>query len=218
MVLGITVDENLKWTEHIDIISKKISKVLGIMTRIKNALPSNILLSLYNTLILPHLNYGLMLWGWKADRLEILQKRAVRTISKSHYRAHTINLFKELKILKIADLCALQDYKFCYKLSHNQLPYYFQTINDMSNNSKLSVHQYQTRNKNNERLPFVKHEFAKQCISYRYPLILNNIPKNIKDKIETHNFFGYRLYIKKIILGNYNGECSIPNCFSCAFN
>ena len=43
--------------KHIDHISLKISKVIGIMHRLKDIYPKNILLTLYNSLIVPHLNY-----------------------------------------------------------------------------------------------------------------------------------------------------------------
>ena len=44
------------------------------MYKLKNVLPEYIFLLLYNALISSHLNYGLTVWGIKADRLEILQK------------------------------------------------------------------------------------------------------------------------------------------------
>ena len=43
--LGITLDWNLTWTPHI------------------NALPETAMYQLYCTLILPYLNYGILLWG-----------------------------------------------------------------------------------------------------------------------------------------------------------
>jgi len=44
----------------------------------------------YNTLIVSHLNYGLNIWGWKAERLLKLQKKAVRIIKSAPYRAKTL--------------------------------------------------------------------------------------------------------------------------------
>ena len=64
------------------------------MYKLKNVLPEYILLILYNALISSHLNYRLTVWGIKADRLEILQKKAVRIVTKSNFIAHTDPLFK----------------------------------------------------------------------------------------------------------------------------
>ena len=158
------------------------------MSKIKKELPVNALLNIYNTLILPRLNYGLMVWGWKSNRLITLHKRAVRIMTKSHFRAHTTNLFQKVNVLKITDLCALQDYKFCFKFEHSMLPHYF--ITEMKNYFQQNTHGYLTGQTNNLKLPIVRHEFAKHCISNKYPLIFNNMPKNIKEKIYTHSVNG----------------------------
>ena len=57
--LGIILDENLSWKNHIDMLSNKISKVIGVMYKLKNVLPEYILLILYKSLISSHLSYGL---------------------------------------------------------------------------------------------------------------------------------------------------------------
>ena len=61
--LGVLVDENLKWESHICKVASVISRNLGIMGRAKFFLSSRELLLLYNTLILPHLNYCAVVWG-----------------------------------------------------------------------------------------------------------------------------------------------------------
>ena len=55
--LGVLIDCNLTWTDHIELVSQKISKNVGIIKRIRHCLLSNVLNTLYNTLILPYLNY-----------------------------------------------------------------------------------------------------------------------------------------------------------------
>lgn len=49
--LGIVIDSNVKFKTHADTISKKISKITGIMNKLKNFLPSEALLHIYNALI-----------------------------------------------------------------------------------------------------------------------------------------------------------------------
>jgi len=213
--LGFVIDEHLSWNCHIDAVSKKVSKIVGIMSKIKNEVNSDALLNIYNALVLPHLNYGLMAWGWKSDRLFTLQKRAVRVIAKSHHRAHTTNIFQKLNILKMKELCALQEYKFCYKFHHALLPHYY--ISQINSKLETKKHIYDTRNDTIFRLPAVRHNFATHCISYTYPYILNNMPTNIKEKLKTHSIDGYKFYIKRKFIETYSGECVIPNCYSCQF-
>ena len=58
--LGLIISSDLKWRKHIEHISLKISKMIGIMYRIKSILQANILLTMYNVLIMPHFNYCLL--------------------------------------------------------------------------------------------------------------------------------------------------------------
>ena len=50
--LGVIIDNKLKWKEHIDYISKKIAKGIGVIVKARKVFDKVILLSLYNSLIL----------------------------------------------------------------------------------------------------------------------------------------------------------------------
>ena len=65
------------------------------MNKLKHLLPRYILLTLYKSLVMPHLLYGIHLWGSKYKKLEKLQKRAIRIIKGASYNAHTEPIFKE---------------------------------------------------------------------------------------------------------------------------
>ena len=55
--LGITIDQNLTWNDHISKISINVARVIGIMNKLKNIFPYQILRTLYNSLIHPHFIY-----------------------------------------------------------------------------------------------------------------------------------------------------------------
>ena len=96
--LGVIIDEHLTWKNHIDAIAKTISRNIGMLTKMKHYVPGYILYSLYCTLVLPYINYGILIWGNTCktylDKIFKLQKWAIRTISLQHYRSHTGPLFK----------------------------------------------------------------------------------------------------------------------------
>ena len=56
----MNIDSHLSWSNHINTLAAKISKNIGIMNRLKPVLPSNVLLTLYNSFILPFLNYSVI--------------------------------------------------------------------------------------------------------------------------------------------------------------
>ena len=86
--LGIILNENLTWKNHIEMVANKIAKITGVLNRLKYVYLWQILLSLYNTLIMSDINYGLLLSGTKVHELEYQQKKAVRTIKNNHPLAH----------------------------------------------------------------------------------------------------------------------------------
>ena len=90
--------------------------------------PESVLVTIYNTLILPHFHYCLLMWGSVVKEnhsLYLLQKKALRIITNSDYLAHTEPLCKRLRILKISDMFSVAIWKFYYKLMNNKLPEYF---------------------------------------------------------------------------------------------
>ena len=75
--LGIHLNEQLNWTNHIDKLSVKCCRIIGILNRLTRIIPLNIQIILYNSLyMLPHLNYGITLWGFKCKRILKLQKKS----------------------------------------------------------------------------------------------------------------------------------------------
>ncbi len=87
--LGLTINENLNWKSHIDKIANKISKSMGILNKLKQILPLNAKVLIYNSLILSHANCCILTWGYQCDRILKLQKRIVRIISLSKFNAYT---------------------------------------------------------------------------------------------------------------------------------
>ena len=81
--LGITIDEHMTWKPHSQKVACKIAQTIGTMKRLKNFLPPNIMKMLYNSLVLPHLTYGIVLWGKKIKRITKLQKWALPQASSS---------------------------------------------------------------------------------------------------------------------------------------
>ena len=61
--LGVIIDNKLKWKEHINYISKKIAKGIGVIVKATKLFDKVTLLSLYNSLILPYLSYCIHIWG-----------------------------------------------------------------------------------------------------------------------------------------------------------
>ena len=213
-LLGITLDKNLNWKQHIGLVSSKISRTIGILNKLKHFLPFNIKLTIYNSLVSSYINYGILAWGHHCDRLVKLQKKAIRIINLSKYNAHTDPLFKKSRLLKANDTFNLFQFKFFYKFVHQQLPDYFLNMPFLSN-AELTNHRYFTRQHDYLSVSKCKHEFAKHCIRYSIPKLLNGSPPIIKDKLYTHSYNGFSNYVKKKYYESYNDTCNLQNCYIC---
>ena len=81
---------------------------------------------LYNTMVLPHLQYCLNFKGDRnlglRDRLVTLQKCFVRIVTGANRLSHADPLFAKLATLKVDDLFAQSVRIFSYKMSRNMLP------------------------------------------------------------------------------------------------
>ena len=61
--LGITFDSNLTWKSHINELGLKLSKTVGILSKVRHFVNKRILVKLYYSLIYPFSTYGFHVWS-----------------------------------------------------------------------------------------------------------------------------------------------------------
>ena len=90
--LGIVIDCELKWNVHTDELCKKVGKMISFLGRLRNYVNETVLKLVYNAAIMPHFDYGDVLWhsGTKSqvDMFQKLQNRAGRIILKYKLSEH----------------------------------------------------------------------------------------------------------------------------------
>ena len=83
--MGILIDSTLSWKYHINELGKKLSRVIGIMYKLRHFVSRELMVSLYYSLIYPYLIYGVPIWGTAntttLSTLHIIQKQIVRLIT-----------------------------------------------------------------------------------------------------------------------------------------
>ena len=115
-------------------------------------------------------------------------------------------------MITIKDMLALQELKLYYKLTHNELPAYFQNWQIVTNSE---IHRHNTRRKHDIHIVGFRHTFAKRCIRINMPQTVNNTTESVKDKLFTHSFRGFVNFAKLTFLQNYKNECTVVNCYIC---
>ena len=73
---GLMIDSNLNWKAHLNAINTKITRIIGLLHKLKNIFPKQVL---HSILIMPHLNYSLLTWGIKSHKIEQLQKKGYQS-------------------------------------------------------------------------------------------------------------------------------------------
>ncbi len=218
--LGLILDEQLSWRNHTDMITNKLSKVVGILNKLKHVYPKQALFSIYNCLFLSHINYGLLLWGTNLAKVDIIQKRALRIITQSDYRAHSEPLFKAHETLKVHDMFHLKLLKFYYNLSYGTLPSYFNCYQEYLDHEPYSHYNLRQGSRPLLRTPKTRLVLTESCVLYQLVKIINITNRQnpeILDKIvhKSHTYSGFNFNVTQIYLQSYKYECTVVPCYTC---
>ena len=210
--LGVHIDNKISWRPHIHKIITKVSQTIGIIGRAKTFMNETQLTMLYNTMVLPHLQYCLINWGnFRLDsnvrlrnKLLGLQKCLMRIICNSNRMSHADPLFNRLNALKIDDLYEQTIRMFSYKLSRNMLP---QAISSMF--TKAS-HAHNTRNAKSNL--FVMHSH-RRSIKGIAPKCWNSLPLELK---KSPSISSFKSRSKTSYIATYGAfSCQVKHCKSC---
>ena len=217
--LGLTIDSNISFKLHISIIRSKISRVIGLLHKLKYIFLSYLLRMIYNSLILPHMNYSLLAWGTNCTSTELLQKKAVRIINFKPPLAHAEPILKGMNQLKLHDLYTCHLMKLYYKLYGNWLPVYFERFLP-----EYGEFQHDLRN-NSIHLPAIRCEYGKINAKYQMHLRLRefdnlaspNLQPLLQINVDTfsQSFRSFSRYLKSQFIFSYLFYCIIENCYTC---
>lgn len=113
--LGVIFSANMSWDNHVKYVLSKISRITGVVGRMRYILPTRIKLLLYNSLFQSHLNYYQLVWGNTAstnlEHIHLLQKTYLRHAYNASYTASTITFFINSGVIPA-------HYLYRYRLSH----------------------------------------------------------------------------------------------------
>ena len=153
--LGIWLDENLNWNEHLSKLKSKLKRNLHLLQTGINLLDPHTKKILYYAQLYSHLSYGLVIWGnmvtnSKMECLQKIQNRCIRRINQNEKKINTI--YTKYRILKVKETLVLENCKLIYRYEQNKLPTKLKNLleTNQHGDSLLKQHKYNTRHK---RLP-----------------------------------------------------------------
>ena len=148
-ILGITFDERLSFQEHINCISTKVKNRINFLSRNRYLFPTKTINTIYKSLVLPVINYGIAIYGHTYAshliQLERLQRRAARFISLTTPEDYKI-AYRDLNWMSFRDSVSYFSGIYIYKCLNcfisNQTKDYFRLIST----------NHQTRGQTNESI------------------------------------------------------------------
>lgn len=181
--LGLHIDSKMKWADHIQILSKKLSSACYALRSMSKIANLNTLKLVYHAYFHSLMSYGIEFWGNAAISSPIfkLQKTAIRIITKSNWRSavNTNNVTSDVMImpsckatfqeLQILTMPSTYIYKILVFVKSN--PEEFQS----------TTHRHNTRHK--DLLDIDKHktviyEKGLHCSGVK---LFNLLPQSVKD-------------------------------------
>lgn len=186
--LGIKLDNKLNFKNHIQYTIGKISKKVGFLKRIRKNINTMCAINIYNTIIKPHFDFcsTILFLGTndEINRMQILQNKAMRTITRSSFHTSTNWLLSCLKWLSVRQCIILNVLTFVFKMKHNMMPNYLtsrlQYVQD--------VQPYSLRNNCNFRFNFYRDSRTQNMIFYKGLKLFNDLPSNIKNETNLKRF------------------------------
>ena len=191
LFLGLYIYKKLNYRSHIDYISKKISKSIGILFKLsQNKVATSVLRQVYYSLVHSYLNYNICVYGGTyqshINSLFLLQKRAIRIINKAPFLEPTTPLFYYSGILKVHDMYKLNMGLYMFDRWHT--------------GAYDRTHSYATRNRSDLLPARARLTIGQNSMSVTGPNTWNSIPQYIQNSLSRNSF---KCQFKKYLLSSY---------------
>lgn len=190
--LGIEIDNKLKFNLHYERVIKKINQKVSVLNQVKYVLPKKQKITLYNTLIKPHIKYCNTLLYFAPEYIKKeLQKavnRAGRIILNANKDIRTDEIRKKLQWSSVNKELYVDTMTFIYRIEKRMMPDYLQT------KKNSDIHQHETRGRNKFYINNKNKARNFNTLLNKGLSDFNKIKKNIK---ESRNINQFRINLMK---------------------
>jgi len=205
-ILGVQVDNNLSWSNHVSSLTKKISRNVWLLSQISKYLPTSNRVTFYKSYIQPHIDYCNIVWAGASKtsiaRIERLQKRACKVIL-DYNCDNVLQSMADINIMTVRERIFLRKAKFMYKVSVNSTPSYIQNLFHQRRSDDETLPLLRSTTSGNFILPKPNTELYRNSLSFTGPIVWNCLPGHVKTANSIEVF--HKSCIKWM-----KGECNMP--------
>ena len=177
--LGLTIDDNLMWKNHISAICKKISSGIGALKRVRRFICKDTAEKIYHSLIEPYFNYCCPVWdgigNQLSSKLQKLQNRAARAITERSYETSSNNILDWLNWQKLHTIRKKHKAIVMYKTLNGTVSRYLQEI------FTSRVSSYELSDFENKLfVPKPRTDYLKRSFGYSGAVLWNSLPSELR--------------------------------------
>ena len=206
-LLGVVIQNDLSWSEHINTVCKKIKSKLYLLHQIKAFLPCTARKQFFNSFILPHFDYCLSIWGCcganDLKRLDRLLKKSMRLILSSDIYLSEDDMYRELRWLPLSYRYKLKVVTLVYKGLNSLAPSYISSmLNHYEPKTSMCIRSVEAKHL---EVPFIRFSVYKRAFSVNGPKLYNELPLHIRESKSLASFksacytYFYQSYLNSIL-------------------
>ena len=188
--LGIIVDETLSFSDHINCITSKIARNVGIIRKLKHICPKIVLRLLYFSLVHCYLLYCCSVWSSTFQshlkRLRALQNSAIRILANYGPRDSVRNVYLKLNILPLAGIFLFYRSMLMFDIINN---FTSECFNGMFITG-VDLHNYNTRNADAFRRPQCETTRSQFSARHVLPSSWSHLPIRVVREHDRSSFRG----------------------------
>ena len=184
--LGVIIDENLSWNDHVESIVKKSRSGLYMLNKVKPYVPSNTMNMIYNSLLAPYFDYCDVIWGTcnstTRHKVQKMQNRAAKIITGGTWYDSSTAALNTLHWYNIKERYEFHLATAMYKIINGHTPSY------LCNRFHVKTSGYELRGHKRLTIPIPKTEFKKRSISYSGATLWNSMTDDLKTACNISQF------------------------------
>ena len=175
----MTTDEKWNWKAHVRNFIKKLGHRICVFNPICHMLDMKSRIAYYNGLVLPHLDYGEILWddqpGLKSEmeQLQAFQNKFARKVLGK--KVSSKEALKELSWVPLEDRRRIHRCFLVQNAIKGNIPVHFENFK-----SPLNTHGYNTRNGHLPRFGRIRTEWGRRLTCYQAAIEWQNLPLSIR--------------------------------------
>ena len=187
-VLGIHIDNELKWNKQVNEVNKRAKLAVRNLSRVNQLIPVKTSIILYNSLVASHFNYVDTVWtgcgSINKSKLQRTQNTAAKSILGLSKHASTTEALQKTRLLPLEEKWKIHEAVYAHKAITGNFP---KAIT-------RQYHQQQSLVANRSagrkilKIPQHKTEHFKNSPIYRTIATWNSIPQEIKESETTTTF------------------------------